>query len=917
MSEKPGAAREPNESKYRKTVFLPQTDFPMKAGLPAAEPKWLERWEKMGLYERIREGAKKRQEPQFIFHDGPPYANGHAHIGTALNHILKDFVVRSRGMLGYDTAYVPGWDCHGLPIEWAVEQELRKAGKSKDSLPVKELRALCREFALKWVDIQRTEFKRLGCLGDWNHPYKTMDFRVESAIVAELHKFLMNNMLYRGSKPVMWSIVEKTALAEAEIEYGEVTSTTIYVKFPVVRGPSWLEGAFVVIWTTTPWTIPGNRAIAFSENFPYVVLEVGRDIKSWPASVSIQRGQKFIVAESLVDELVRAMLPKDTAGAAIDYVNIGLRRVEPGDLAEIICAHPFADAGYDFPVRLLPGDHVTADTGTGFVHTAPGHGQEDFDLVQEHNAQLKDGDPARIEIPFTVNEDGTYTDKTGFLAGKRVMTPDGKEGDANGAVISALAHRGFLLAKGRLRHQYPHSWRSKAPVIFRNTPQWFISLDRRFDERGGPNLKGRTIREVALSEIDRVKWYPPQGHNRIYSMVENRPDWVLSRQRAWGVPIAIFVNKKTGEVLRDKAVNERIQSAFAIEGADAWWTSPPERFLGNAHKPDDYTQVMDIADVWFDSASTHAFTLENGEWGLRWPADLYLEGSDQHRGWFQSSLLESCGTRGRAPYDAVVTHGFVLDEKGEEKMSKSKGNVLSPMDVSAQQGAEILRLWVAASDYQNDVRFGPTIVQASADAYRKLRNTLRFLLGALDGLDEEEMVSATAIKKLAGDGLDLELFMLHRLAELDGVVRAGYAAYDFNAVYQELFNFCTGDLSAFYLDIRKDVLYCDRPDSHRRRACRTVIDHIFRALTAWLAPILCFTMEEVWLARFPSDTDSIHLKLFPHIPAEWRDDKLAEQWRLRRRFRRAVTGALEIERKNKVIGSSLEAAPMVYVEDEA
>ncbi len=448
-------------------------------------------------------------------------------------------------------------------------------------------------------------------------------------------------------------------------------------------------------------------------------------------------------------------------------------------------------------------------------------------------------------------------------------------------------------------------------MIFRNTPQWFISLDRKFEHLGN-----RTLREVALSEIDRVKWYPPQGHNRIYSMVENRPDWVLSRQRAWGVPIAIFV-KKTGEVLRDNAVNERIQSAFAEEGADAWWTSPPERFLGNAHKPDDYQQVMDIADVWFDSASTHAFTLENGEWGLHWPADLYLEGSDQHRGWFQSSLLESCGTRGRAPYDAVVTHGFVLDEKGEEKMSKSKGNTLSPMDVSAKQGAEILRLWVAASDYQNDVRFGPTIVQASSDAYRKLRNTLRFLLGALDGFSDEEMLSLHAIKAGAENGLDLELFMLHRLAELDRTVREGYAAYDFNAVYQELFNFCTNDLSAFYLDIRKDVLYCDRPDSHRRRAARTVMDHTFRVLTAWLAPILCFTMEEVWQARFPSDEDSIHLKLFPHIPAEWRDEKLGEEWRLRRRFRRAVTGALEVERRNKVIGSSLEAAPVVYVEDEA
>lgn len=651
----------------------------------------------------------------------------------------------------------------------------------------------------------------------------------------------------------------------------------------------------VVIWTTTPWTIPGNRAIAFSKTIRYGVYEVEAVDEGSLARV----GEQLVLAEPLAESTrTHAKIAK-------------WKWIEEFYPTGVKCYHPFYDEGYTFEVPLLAGDHVTADTGTGFVHTAPGHGQEDFDLWMANRVWVnrhteKYGEP----IPFTVNEDGTYTEKTGFLAGKRVLTPDGKEGDANGAVISALFHHGMLLAKGKLRHSYPHSWRSKAPVIFRNTPQWFISLDRKFEHLGG-----RTLREVALAEIDRVKWYPPQGHNRIYSMVENRPDWVLSRQRAWGVPIAIFVNKKSGEVLRDAAVNERIQSAFAQEGADAWWTSPPERFLGNAHKPDDYQQVMDIADVWFDSASTHAFTLENGEWGLRWPADLYLEGSDQHRGWFQSSLLESCGTRGRAPYNAVVTHGFVLDEKGEEKMSKSKGNTLSPMDVSEKQGAEILRLWVAASDYQNDVRFGPTIVQASADAYRKLRNTLRFLLGALDGFEQKEMLSFGAIKAQAEDGLDLELFMLHRMAELDALVRAGYAAYDFNAVYQELFNFCTNDLSAFYLDIRKDVLYCDRPDSHRRRACRTVLDHVFRALTAWLAPVLCFTMEEVWQARFPSDADSIHLKLFPHIPAEWRDDKLAEQWRLRRRFRRAVTGALEVERKNKVIGSSLEAAPKVYVED--
>jgi isoleucyl-tRNA synthetase len=920
MADTTAGAPESADKTYRDTVFLPKTDFPMKAGLAAAEPKWLERWEKEGFYARLREGAKGR--PKFILHDGPPYANGHLHIGTALNKILKDFVVRSQGMLGKDAPYVPGWDCHGLPIEWAVEQEYRKAAKSKEDIGTVALRKECRAFAEKWIDIQREEFKRLGCIGEWERPYTTMAYSAEAVIVGELHKFLMSGALYRGSKPVMWSIVEKTALAEAEIEYHEVASTTIYVKFPLAstNPPSLWEGArgrdgneaqptlqiphpnpppegegndlSILIWTTTPWTIPGNRAIAYSRAINYGVYEiVGIDEGSFA-----RPGERLALADDLA-ETVRTHAKIASWRRVADFAPQGKR-----------ARHPFNAAGYDFTVPLLAGDHVMADTGTGFVHTAPGHGQEDYELWMEK--QNKVFHPATgPAVPETVDENGVYTELTGFLAGKRVLTPDGKEGDANGAVIRELVARGALLAKGKLRHQYPHSWRSKAPIIFRNTPQWFVALDKPF-----AHLNNRTLREVCLSEIDRVQWVPPAGRNRIRAMVENRPDWVLSRQRAWGVPIAIFADKKTGEPLRDEAVNKRIQDAFAAEGADAWFASPPERFLGNKYQPTDYEQVTDILDVWFDSGSTHVFTLEQGPWGLKWPADCYLEGSDQHRGWFQSSLLESCGTRGRAPYEAVITHGFVLDEKGEEKMSKSKGNVLSPIDISKSQGAEILRLWVASCDYMNDVRFGPTILAANGDTYRKLRNTLRFLLGALADFSDEESLSYPEIVKAPVKGLDLELFMLHRLAELDGLVRESYAAYDFNRVYSELFNFCTNDLSAFYLDIRKDVLYCDPPSSMRRRACRTVLDHVFSALTAWLAPILCFTMEEVWLTRFPA-AESVHLREFPHIPQAWRDEALAKLWQARRRFRRVVTGALEIERKNKVIGSSLEAAPRVFVED--
>jgi len=854
----------PTGRDYRDTLFLPTTDFPMKAGLPVREPEWLARWQKLGLYERLREGAKGR-EP-FILHDGPPYANGNIHIGHALNKILKDIVVRSQQMMGKDAAYVPGWDCHGLPIEWQIEEKYRKQGKNKDEVPPLEFRRECREFAQHWVDVQREEFKRLGVSGEWDNPYLTMSFDAEAKIVEEFQKFLMNGSLYRGSKPVMWSVVEKTALAEAEVEYDDHQSHTIWVKFPVVKGGA-LEGASIVIWTTTPWTIPANRAISYSPKIAYGLYEVA--------------GENLVLADALAEQVKRdAKIESWTR----------LRDVKADDLAGVVCAHPFAGQGYDFPVPLLAGDHVTEETGTGFVHTAPGHGQDDY-IIWVENFGSKD-------IPETVNEEGVYYDHVPLFAGKFVLTRQGKEGNANAAVIEELEKAGKLLAKGKVTHSYPHSWRSKAPLIFRNTPQWFVAMDAKVEAAGG-----KPFRQVALEEIEKVRWVPARNRNRIFSMVETRPDWVLSRQRAWGVPLTLFVRKDDGSLLRDPKVNARIVEAVAKEGADAWFERPASDFLGSDHKSDDYERVTDILDVWFDSGSTHAFVLEAR--GFPSPADLYLEGSDQHRGWFQSSLLESCGTRGRAPYKQVLTHGFTMDEKGR-KMSKSLGNVIAPQKIVEQNGADILRLWVASTDYWEDHNIGNEIVKSNVEAYRKLRNTFRYLLGNLAGFDDQERVAVA-------DMPELERAILHRLAELDELVRKAYMDYDFKRVTHTLSNFMNVDLSAFYFDIRKDTLYCDAPSSLRRRACRTVLDELFSRLTAWLAPVLCFTVEEVWLTRFPGDEASVHLRTFPETPGAWRNEALAEKWRKVRELRRVVTGALEVERREKRIGASLEAAPDVYV----
>jgi isoleucyl-tRNA synthetase len=868
---------------YRASLFLPATDFPMKAGLPEAEPQWLARWDAMDLYGRIRKAAKGR--PLFVLHDGPPYANGEIHMGTGMNKVLKDFVVRSRSMLGYDAPYVPGWDCHGLPIEWKIEEEYRKKGKSKDSVPIEQLRKDCRDFANHWIGVQREQFKRLGCIGEWDKPYTTMDFRAEAVIARELHKFVDNDLLYRGFKPVMWSPIEKTALAEAEVEYHEKTSPTIYVKFPVVSGP--LKGVSIVIWTTTPWTVPGNRAIAYSATLDYGLYEVVDTEENALARV----GEKIALADALAE-------------ATAKQAKLTLKRVAAFDPKGLVTAHPLRGKGYDFDVPLLAGEHVTSDTGTGFVHTAPGHGEEDFELMLSTYKNYTVDHPDAFNA---VAEDGSFTKFAPGFEGKFILSRDGKkDGDANPAVIQALADAGKLLARGTLRHQYPHSWRSKAPVIYRATPQWFIAMDKAITKDPADTLRAR-----AMQAIHDTKWYPKSGANRLGGMVKDRPDWVMSRQRAWGVPIAIFVHKESGKVLNDATVNERIGTVFAAEGADAWYKpGSAARFLGNDHNPDDFEQVKDILDVWFDSGSTHVFTVENPiepSWPKKSHADLYLEGSDQHRGWFQSSLLESCGTRGRAPYDAALTHGFILDREGD-KMSKSVGNVILPQVIADKNGADILRLGIAASDFTEDTRMAADIIQANADAYRRLRNTIRFMLANLAGFDEKERIAPAEMP-------ELERYILAKLAELDVLVREGYGHYDFNRVYNAVFAFCTNELSAFYFDIRKDVLYCDSVAATRRRAARTVIDETFRRVVTWLAPLLCFTMEEAWLLRFPGAEESVHLQLFPKTPGGWRNDALVGKWDRIRTLRRVVTGALELKRKDKVIGASLEARPVLYVSD--
>jgi isoleucyl-tRNA synthetase len=911
MSEKPLKS---DVTDYSKTLFLPQTEFPMRAGLPQREPEILKHWNEIGLYERLREAARGRAK--FVLHDGPPYANGNIHIGHALNKILKDVVTKSQQMLGFDSNYVPGWDCHGLPIEWKIEEEnYRSKGRQKpdfrDSAAMVAFRKECRAYAGHWLNVQREEFKRLGIIGDWDHPYATMDYFAEAQIAREQMKFAANGTLYRGSKPVMWSVVEKTALAEAEVEYEDYTSDMVWVKFRVdayMGAPGMTDdvvGASIVIWTTTPWTLPGNRAISYSPKITYGLYEVTEA----PDQNWAKKGDKLVVADKLAADVMKA--------AKVESF-VRKQNVDPHHIGH--ASHPLKGKGYDFQIPLLVGDHVTDDTGTGFVHTAPGHGREDFDVWTANGRELAERG-INTTIPYTVDENGAFTDQAPGFTGKRVINDKGEKGDANDAVIKALVEAGNLIARGRLKHQYPHSWRSKKPVIFRNTPQWFIAMDKDIAD-GGEAEPGDTLRARALHAISVTQWVPASGQNRINGMIESKPDWVLSRQRAWGVPIAVFVRERadgSAEILQDEAVNQRIADAFEQEGSDAWYMDGArERFLGPLAN-EEWKKVDDICDVWFDSGSTHAFVLEDpvhfpGLAGIRRKVDggddtvMYLEGSDQHRGWFQSSLLESCGTRGRAPFDIVLTHGFTLDENGR-KMSKSIGNTVEPQKVIAQSGADILRLWVCATDYADDQRIGPEILKNTIETYRKLRNSIRWMLGTLhhfkpgDAVDHAEMP-------------ELERLMLHQLAEQAAIVHKAYAEFDYKTVVASLSAFMNTELSAFYFDIRKDTLYCDPPSSLARKAALTAIDMICDAILRWFAPVLSFTCDEAWRLYRPDAEPSVHLKLFPDGLETFRDQKLAAKWEIIRNVRRVVTGALEVERAAKRIGSSLEASPLVYVSDQ-
>jgi isoleucyl-tRNA synthetase len=874
-------APETTKQDYRSTVFLPRTDFPMKAGLPQKEPGIAARWESEGLYQQIRKSREGREK--FIFHDGPPYANGDIHIGHALNHTLKDMVVRTQTLLGKDAPYVPGWDCHGLPIEWKVEEQYRKKKLNKDEVPIKEFRAECRAYAQHWVDTQREQLKRLGISADWNKPYLTMAKGAEATIVSELFKFAETDQLYRGAKPVMWSPVEKTALAEAEIEYEDIVSTQIDVAFEIVESPVLeLVGAHAVIWTTTPWTIPVNQGIAYNPAVQYALYRN-------------ESGRAFLVA----DDLAETFLARTGTGSLVNfYCSISGDR-----LAGTIARHPMHKLGGFFarPRPFLPGDFVTTDQGTGLVHMAPDHGEDDFELCKANG----------IDPVFAVDAGGFYRPDWPWLGGQGSVI-NAKFNAPDGPICSDLREAGTLLAAtADFQHSYPHSWRSKAKVIYRCTPQWFVAMDKplphlsgetraeqRWDNEGGSNPNGGdpTLRQLALNAIANTRFVPEKGRNRLGSMVEQRPDWVLSRQRAWGVPIAVFVEKKTQRLLVDHEVNHRIIEAFRQEGVDAWSAENAPAFLGNRN-PDDYEMVNDILDVWFDSGCTHVFTLESGHWPEeRWPADLYVEGSDQHRGWFQSSLLESCGTRGRAPYNAVLTHGFTMDSKGM-KMSKSLGNTVNPLDLMRDYGADILRLWALSVDFTEDHRIGKEILAGVADQYRKLRNTFRYLLGALDGFSEEERLDDVAAYP------ELDRYMLHLTAALDQKLRNAVDDFDFNTYTRLLSDFANNDLSAFYFDIRKDSLYCDAPESRKRRAYRTMLSTLFHALVRWLSPVLVFTTEEVWATRHP-DASSVHLLEWPVIPPVDADE---ERWNALRALRAEVTERIEPLRRDKVLGSSLEA----------
>ena len=847
---------------FKESLQLPKTAFSMKANLPNKEPGIIQHWEQTNLYKKLRQQAKGKKK--FILHDGPPYANGHIHMGTALNKILKDMITRFHQMDGKDSIYVPGWDCHGLPIEWKIEEQYKKNKKNKDDVPIKDFRKECREFANKWIDVHIKEFKRLGVVGDFKNYYSTMSFKAEAQIVRELGKFLLDKSLYQGFKPVLWSTVEKTALADAEVEYLNHVSNTIYVAFKVKNtNKDFLKDTSIVIWTTTPWTIPANKALAYNDNIDYSLLQIDK--------IDDFEGNKIIVANDLIESFISSCKIKNFKK---------LKSFKGKELKGTICSHPFIKLGFDYEVPMLNANFVDTEQGTGIVHCAPSHGPDDFNLCLQNNIPSK----------YTVDDSGRYTKEIPFFENLHIFKADEE-------VIKKLKEQKSLLSSDKLQHSYPHSWRSKAPLIYRATPQWFISMEK------------KSLREKAMKSINETEFFPKKGKSRLMSMIETRPDWCVSRQRVWGVPLPIFINKKTNEPLRDQNVIDRIAELYEQEGSDCWFTDDPQKFLGKKYKADDYNQLKDIVEVWFDSGSTHSFVLEARD-DLKWPADMYLEGSDQHRGWFHSSLLESCGTRGKAPFKSILSHGFVVDGKGM-KMSKSAGNVISPDDILKKFGADILRVWVAASDYAEDLRIDDTILNQHAESYRKIRNTFRFILGNIQDDYNQVDLKNLNIKNLP----ELEKYILHKLYKLDQIYKQNLKEYNFHKLYKELLNFCTLDLSSFYFDIRKDVLYCDNVNSPKRKDCVKVLNILLDCLLKWFAPILVFTTEEIF-SLIGKSSSSIHETLFPELPSEFKNDKLAEKWKNLYKIKQEANLAIEEKRASKEIGSSLEAEIEIYANKE-
>ncbi len=847
----------------KENINLPKTNFSMKANLQNKEPGIVDYWNKIDLYQKIRASSKGKEK--FVLHDGPPYANGNIHMGTALNKILKDIVVKFHQMSGKDSVYVPGWDCHGLPIEWKIEEQYKKNKKDKNEVPINEFRKECRDFANKWIEVHKDQFKRLGVIGDWENYYSTMSFEAEAQIVRELGKFLKEGSLYRGYKPVLWSTVEKTALADAEVEYRDHKSDTIYTAFKVKKSNiNELNNSEIIIWTTTPWTIPANKALAFHENLKYLIIKI--------EDQSDFKERKIVIAKDLLKSVLDDCKIKKFKK---------ILEFSGKDFKGTVCNHPLSGIGYSYDIPMLEATFVTIEQGSGIIHCAPSHGPDDFNLC------LKNG----INALETVDDDGKYTKNIPVFEGIHIFK-------ANKIIIEKLKEQKNLLANGELIHSYPHSWRSKAPLVHRATPQWFISME------------SHGLREKALKAIDNTKFYPSKGKERIKSMIETRPDWCVSRQRVWGVPLPIFISKKTNKVLIDDEVTKNIANIFEKEGADCWFTDDLQRFLGKKYKSEEYEKLSDIVEVWFDSGATHSYVLEKRK-DLKWPASMYLEGSDQHRGWFHSSLLESCGTRGRAPYESILSHGFVVDGKGL-KMSKSLGNSIAPEDILKKYGADILRIWVAASDYAEDLRIDYSILEQHAESYRKIRNTFRYILGNLNDKFEKVDFEKLDLNKLP----ELEQFMLHKIFNLNSRFKKNFEEYNFHTLCKDILNFCTVDLSAFYFDIRKDALYCDAIDSPKRKSTIIFLNVLLEILLKLLAPILSFTTEEIYSLIKTDENKSIHLEKFLDIPSRWNNKSLENKWLELIKIREMCNSSIELKRASKEIGSSLEANLIIYLNEK-